>query len=156
MVEIAHSIDLDLPRKLKDREYRRRFFLAEASARIASQLVALRKRRGLNQTQLAELADTQQPAISRAERADYHNWSFNTLRSIADALDARIRVTIEAAEDVMAEYEPAKERGESENALRAFNEKAGQDHQALDTNISARSEFTKDRDTPIPFEWRPT
>jgi transcriptional regulator with XRE-family HTH domain len=99
------SIDLELPRKLRDREYRRRFFLSESSARIAKQLIELRKRRGLNQTDLAKLADTGQPAISRAERADYCNWSFNTLRKLAEAMDARIRVLIEAAEDVLPEYE---------------------------------------------------
>jgi hypothetical protein len=38
-------------------------------------------------------------------RADYCNWSFNTLRKLAEAMDARIRVLIEAAEDVLPEYE---------------------------------------------------
>jgi transcriptional regulator with XRE-family HTH domain len=103
--ESAPSIDVNLPQKLKDREYRKRYFLAEASARIAEQLIALRKRRQLNQKQVAELAGTHQPAISRAEKADYHSWSFNTLRGIADALDARIRVLIEPSEDVLPEYE---------------------------------------------------
>lgn len=61
--------------------------------------------RGLTQADLAKEAGTKQPAISRCERADYQNWSFNTLRSIADALDARIRVIIEPAEVVLREYE---------------------------------------------------
>jgi transcriptional regulator with XRE-family HTH domain len=103
--QIAYPINLDLVQKLKDRVYRRKFFLAEASAKIAGQIIKLRKKRGFTQAQLAEEADTQQPAISRAERADYQNWSFNALRSIADALDARIRVLIEPAEDVLKEYE---------------------------------------------------
>jgi transcriptional regulator with XRE-family HTH domain len=98
-------IDLGVPRKLRDRDYRRKFFLAETSARIAAQLISLRKRRQLNQSQVANLAGTAQPAISRAERADYQSWSFKTLRSIADALDARIRVIIEPAEDVLHEYD---------------------------------------------------
>jgi transcriptional regulator with XRE-family HTH domain len=100
------SIEIDLPKKLQDREYRKRYFLAEASVRIAKQLIALRKKRHLNQKQVAELVGTHQPAISRAERADYHNWSFNTLRGIADALDARIRVVIEPSEEILREYEP--------------------------------------------------
>jgi transcriptional regulator with XRE-family HTH domain len=100
------SIEIELPKKLQNREYRRRYFLAEASARIAEQLIALRKKRHLNQKQVAELVGTHQPAISRAERADYHSWSFKTLRGIADALDARIRVVIEPAEETLREYEP--------------------------------------------------
>jgi len=109
MVEVAQSIDLKLSEKLKDRGYRAKFFLAEASALIAKQLIALRKKRALNQTDLAKEIGTKQPAISRVESADYQNWSFSTLRSIADVLDARIRVTIEPAEDILREYEESKE-----------------------------------------------
>jgi transcriptional regulator with XRE-family HTH domain len=105
MTEIAHPIDLNLPVKLQDRHYREQFFLAEASAHLAEQIITLRKRRNLNQKRLAELTDTKQPAISRVEQADYQNWSFSTLRKIVAALDARIRVTIEASEDVLVEYE---------------------------------------------------
>src|SRR5215213_7684734 len=108
MSDVAHSIDLDLAAKLRDPKYRQKFFLAEASAHIAAQLIALRKRRDLSQKEVAQLTDTRQPAISRAEQADYQNWSFNTLRSIADALDARIRVFIQPSEDVIAEYEEPK------------------------------------------------
>ena len=105
MASRAYPIDLELTKKLKDRSYRQEFFLAEASMNIARQLVALRKRRGLDQWQLAKMVGTQQPAISRIEKADYQNWSFNTLRKVASALDARIRISIEAAEDVLHEYE---------------------------------------------------
>src|SRR5258706_1231544 len=109
MVEIAHSIERELSKKLLDPGYRKRFFLAEASARIAAQLIALRKKRGLNQGDVAKLIGTKQPAISRVERADYNNWSFNTLRAIADVLDARVRVSIEPAEDILHEYETGPE-----------------------------------------------
>jgi transcriptional regulator with XRE-family HTH domain len=104
MTDLAKSIDLKLSEKLEDPDYREQFFLAESSAAIASQLIALRKRRGLSQKQVAELTNTQQPAISRTERADYQNWSFNILRRIANALGARIRVRIEPYEDVLGEY----------------------------------------------------
>jgi transcriptional regulator with XRE-family HTH domain len=103
------SIKLDVSQRLKDREFRRNFFLAESSAKIAEQIIRLRKRRGLTQAQVAETAGTKQPAVSRAERADYQNWSFSTLRALANALDARLRVTIEAAEDVLWEYRAEEE-----------------------------------------------
>ena len=111
------SIDLDLPKKLRtDRLYRQAFFLAESSALIAKQLIELRKRRGLHQSQVAETLETGQPAISRVERADYRNWSFNTLRRLADAMDARLRVIIEPAEDILGEYEQQKEKEEAKPA----------------------------------------
>jgi transcriptional regulator with XRE-family HTH domain len=109
MVTVAHPVELNIPDQLKDRTFRQKFFLAESSARIAQQLIALRKKRGLNQQQVAEMIGTHQPAISRVEKADYQNWSFNTLRNIADALDARIRVYIEPSEDILREYENAEQ-----------------------------------------------
>ncbi len=103
-MEPAQSIDLNLGEKLKDKGYRQRFFRAQDSAKIAEQLIALRKRRGLNQTQTADLSGTKQPAISRAEQADYQNRKLETLRAIVEALDGRLRVIIEPAEDVLKEY----------------------------------------------------
>lgn len=118
MSEIAPSIKIDLAEKLKDRGYRRLFFLAEASAKIAEQIIKLRKKRGLTQGQVAKMVGTGQPAISRAERADYQNWSFRTLRDIADALDGRIRVTIEASEDVLGEYGAAGKVGAADKSIK--------------------------------------
>jgi transcriptional regulator with XRE-family HTH domain len=100
----AHEIDLNLFQELRNVDFRQQYFLAESSAQIAEQLIALRKRRGLSQKEVAEATGTQQPAISRTEQADYQNWSFNTLRKIAGALDARIRVSIEPSEDILGEY----------------------------------------------------
>jgi transcriptional regulator with XRE-family HTH domain len=117
MAEIAHSIDLNLEEKLRDRSYRQKFFLAESSARIAAQLIALRKLRGLSQKEVADIIGTQQPAISRAEQADYQNWSFATLRGIADALDARLRVLIEPSEDVTKEYSQSPEDAAEQNPV---------------------------------------
>jgi transcriptional regulator with XRE-family HTH domain len=102
---VAHPIDFRLPEKLRDREYRQRFFLAECSAEIAAQLIALRRRRDLKQGEVANLIGTQQPAISRYEQADYQSRSFSVLQKIAGALDARIRVLIEPSEDVLGEYD---------------------------------------------------
>ena len=96
------SIDLDIPNKIKSRAYRSLFFRAEASARIAEQLISCRKRRGLTQCQLAELIGTKQPVISRIERADYRHWNLNTIFDIADALDARVSVVIEPWDDIRA------------------------------------------------------
>jgi transcriptional regulator with XRE-family HTH domain len=104
MSDSLPSIDLDLVTKLQDPNYRQAFFIAESSALIAKQLIELRKRRGLNQTQVAAALATGQPVISRVERSDYRNWSFNTLRRLAEAMDARLRVYIEPSEDVLNEY----------------------------------------------------
>lgn len=98
------SIDLGVYEQLADPEFRKAYFEAETSELIARQLLNCRKHRSLNQSQLAEKAGTHQPLISRVEDADYRSWSFKTLRKLADALDARLRVLIEPWEDVREEY----------------------------------------------------
>ncbi|MCR6646485.1 MAG: helix-turn-helix domain-containing protein [Terricaulis sp.] len=98
------SIDLDLFEELKDDAFRNAFFEAEASAAIARAIIELRQRRGLNQSELADLLDTKQPAISRIEKANYRSWSYSTLKKIAHVLRARLRVIIEPFEDVHDEY----------------------------------------------------
>jgi transcriptional regulator with XRE-family HTH domain len=131
--DIAPSIDLNLREKLRDRDYRRKFFWAETSAQIAAYLIKLRKRRALSQKELAELVGTKQPAISRIEQSDYENWNLGTLRCIAEAEDARVRVIIEPAEDVLGEYdeEPVCTKPDDENlvgegALNDFNRRIDQ------------------------------
>jgi transcriptional regulator with XRE-family HTH domain len=132
------SIDLDLVHKLEsDPEYREHFFLAEASAEIARQLIKLRKRRGYSQTELAERAGTQQPAVSRAEQADYHNWSFNNLRKLTNAMRGRLRVVIDAWEDVLPEYYPDEHkpivlapRGSETEGASPKTERRGAPHRA--------------------------
>ncbi len=123
MVEVAHSIDLNLSENLREREYRQKFFLAESSAEIATQLIALRKRRDVNQQELAQLIDTKQPAISRIEKAEYQSWSLSVLRKIADVLDARIRVLIQPSEDILGEYKDGYEvASETSSEIAALKE----------------------------------
>jgi len=96
--------DLRLIEDLKDKGFRSQFFRAELELSIPSQLKTLRKKRQLNQTQLAQLLGTQQSAISRIERSDEMNLELETLLRLADALDARLSVKMEPAEDVIYEY----------------------------------------------------
>lgn len=126
-MDFVQSIDLKIPEKLRDEDYRRQFFLAEASAHIARQLVELRKLRGLSQTALAQKIGTKQSGISRVESADYSNWSFNTLRKIAEELDARLRVVIEPAERVLHEYvETGENVRQASSVLDHASQAAGQ------------------------------
>jgi transcriptional regulator with XRE-family HTH domain len=104
-------IKTNLSQKLKDRAYRQRFFRGRAQDEIAYQLRALRKERKLAQKELEKLSGMKQSAISRIEQASYCSWNFQTLLKIADALDLRVRVIFERAEDVIREYETKYEGG---------------------------------------------
>lgn len=102
---LLKSIKLDLTRKLRNKSYRDEFFYEFTNDQVAQQIRELRKKRGLNQAELAEITGTTQSAISRLEQADYSSWGFQTLVSIARGLDARLNFVLEPAEVVMEHYE---------------------------------------------------
>jgi len=98
------SIKTNLAEKLKDKAYRVKFFRGQAQDEIAFQLRAARKKRKLTQPRLEKLSGMKQSAISRLEQASYPHWNFQSLLCLADALDLRVRVILEYAEDVIAEH----------------------------------------------------
>jgi transcriptional regulator with XRE-family HTH domain len=60
------------------------------------QLAALHERAGLSQKELARKLKTSQQQISRLESPGYEGHSLSTLRRIAKALHARVRVVLES------------------------------------------------------------
>ena len=59
--------------------------------RIGTDLAELRKQRGMTQQQVADIAQMQRNHISRIEQGRY-SVGFDTLQTIAEALDADIRI----------------------------------------------------------------
>ena len=98
-------IKIEISQKLRDAGYRHRFFRGRAEDEIAYRLRRFRKERGLTQGELAALCGMKQSAISRIEQASYSRWNFTTLWRIAEALDVRVRVTIDDIADAIREYE---------------------------------------------------
>lgn len=99
------SIDRELAERIeKDDEFRREYTRFWAANEAASELRALRKKRKMTQTEVAIKAETGQSAISRIEKADYDGWTFKTLVTLAEVLRARLRITLEPLEDVLAGY----------------------------------------------------
>lgn len=99
------DINLGIAKKLRDKGYFQRFFRRRAQGEIASQIRELRDRRGFTQSRLANKMKTGQSAIARIENAKYSGWSFLTLLSVADILEARLRIVFEPMEDVIQNYE---------------------------------------------------
>ena len=99
------TINLDIASKLQDLDYRRAFFHSFSRDEVACAIRDLRELRGLNQAELAKRSEMKQSAISRLEDAEYSSWTYKTLLRIADALDARLRILLEPAEQVISEYE---------------------------------------------------
>lgn len=102
-------IDLSLTDRLQSQEFRREWFRAELEEDVPASFRALRERRGKTQSDLAADIGTKQPAISRFEKSTEAVWEFEFILRMAEALDARLRLVVEAAEDIIEEYDDRPE-----------------------------------------------
>ena len=98
-------INLKLSEKFADPEYFHEYFAGRAQDEVASGIRDLREVRGMKQGDLAVAAEMKQSAVSRIEGAEYSGWTFNSLRRIARALDARLSIFFEPREAVIARYQ---------------------------------------------------
>ncbi len=85
-----------LEEQLKDPEFTARFEQAGEAWDVALQIATLRQKAGLSQKELAIRLKTSQQHISRLESPNYEGHSLANLRRVAAALNARVRVSIEA------------------------------------------------------------
>lgn len=89
------NFDRYLEEQLQDPAFAARFEQAGEAWDVALQIVALRQQAGLSQKELAALLSTSQQQISRLESPGYEGHSLSTLRRVADALHARVRIVFE-------------------------------------------------------------
>ena len=80
-------------RRLRDPEVRKEYEALEPQFRLIRDILLRRSRLNISQMQLAKLAGTKQPAISRLERGN-GNITINTLRRVADALNADLDISL--------------------------------------------------------------
>ena len=71
--------------------------------RIGTDLAGLRKQRGMTQQQVSDITQIQRNHISRIEAGCY-SVGFDTLQTIADALDADIRVVPRGTQTLTIEH----------------------------------------------------
>lgn len=105
MSDLTSSIDFQLSKRLRDEEFRREWFRAQLEYGVPEQFRALREEREYTQTKLAEITGMKQSAISRFEKSTDANWKFETLLTLADALDAQLQIRVVRYEDVIREFE---------------------------------------------------
>jgi len=110
------NFDRYLDQHLQDPSFARRFKTAGEAWDVALQITRLREKAGLSQKDLAVRLETSQQQISRLESPAYEGHSLSTLRRVAAALNARVRVIIEP--------EPAKTARVAETPARYRARKA--------------------------------
>lgn len=91
---------------LSDAETRRRVDALVANMTIRQDLIALRKKRGLTQKQLADRMGVTQPTVAVLESAAPRNIELQTLLRAAVALGAQVRVTLEEPPVTVARVPP--------------------------------------------------
>ena len=89
------NFDRYLEEQLQDPAFAARFEQSGEAWDVAMQIVALRQQAGLSQKELAALLRTSQQQISRLESPGYEGHSLSTLRRVATALHARVRIVFE-------------------------------------------------------------
>lgn len=89
------NFDRYLDEQLQDPAFAARFERAGEAWDVALQIAALREQAGVSQKALARTLQTSQQQISRLESPSYEGHSLTTLRRIAEALHARVRVVFE-------------------------------------------------------------
>ena len=90
------NFDSYLVQQMQDPAFAARFESAGEAWDVSLQLAALREQAGLTQKELARKLKTSQQQVSRLESPGYEGHSLGMLRRVAKALNARVRVTIEA------------------------------------------------------------
>lgn len=88
-----------LNKSLKDPELRKAFLRVHFLDDLADQFILLRNKRGVSQSLLAEKANTTQAVVSRVENGSV-NSSLLTIRKLAEALDAYVKVDIVPDEEM--------------------------------------------------------
>jgi transcriptional regulator with XRE-family HTH domain len=89
------NFDIYLEEQLRDPAFADRFKRAGEAWDVALQIAQLREKAGLSQKELAKILKTSQQQISRLESPGYEGHTLNTLRRVASALSANVRVVFE-------------------------------------------------------------
>ncbi len=87
------TVDDWLKEELRDDGFRLRWHEREAAYKIARELIRLRKRQGLSQTEVARRAGLKQPAIARLESGAVRP-TLDTIRRVAQALGRQLEVSL--------------------------------------------------------------
>jgi ribosome-binding protein aMBF1 (putative translation factor) len=90
----AHAdLDDSLKRKLQNPEFRAAYDAEDKRIELVLQIIKLRQRRGMTQSDLAKAIGTRQANVSRLERFDA-NLTLGTLEKVAQALGANLEIDL--------------------------------------------------------------
>jgi transcriptional regulator with XRE-family HTH domain len=89
------NFDQYLEQQLRDPEIASLLERSGEAWDVALQIAELRRQAGMSQKELALLLNTSQQQVSRLESTGYEGHSLSSLRRVAEALHARMRIVFE-------------------------------------------------------------
>lgn len=82
--------------QMRDPEFKKAWDDLDPEFELLESLIKAREKAGITQEELAQRIGTKQTAISRWEQGGFNNATLSTLKKIAEALDTRLVIRLEA------------------------------------------------------------
>lgn len=90
------TLDEYIAGQMKDPEFKKAWDDLDPEFELLGSMIKARERKKITQAELAERLGTKQAAISRLERGGFNKATVETLKKIADALDSRLIIKLQA------------------------------------------------------------
>lgn len=94
--ERGRTLEEHIEESMKDPEFKKAWDDLEPEFELLGSMIKARERKKISQAELAKRLGTKQSAISRLERGAFSKATVETLRKIADALDSRLIIKLQA------------------------------------------------------------
>lgn len=91
----GRTIEEHIKEQMKDPEFKKAWHDLDPEFGLLESMIKARERAGITQAELAERIGTKQPALSRLERGGFKKATIETLKKIADALDAQLVIKLQ-------------------------------------------------------------
>lgn len=91
----GRTIEKHAAEYMKDPGFKEAWHNLDAEFGLLESMIKAREQAGITQAELAERIGTKQPALSRLERGGFKKATVETLKKIADALDARLVIKLQ-------------------------------------------------------------
>ncbi|HBR18476.1 MAG TPA: XRE family transcriptional regulator [Deltaproteobacteria bacterium] len=91
----GRTLEEHIKEQMKDPAFKKAWHGLDPEFELLESMLKIRGKAGISQTELARRMGVKQPALSRLERGGIGKASVETLKKIADALNARLIVKLE-------------------------------------------------------------
>ncbi|MEW6215603.1 MAG: helix-turn-helix transcriptional regulator [Nitrospirota bacterium] len=91
----GRTLEEHIAEHMKNPAFKKAWHDLDPEFELLESMIKVREKRGLTQSELAKRIGTKQPALSRLERGGFSKATVETLRKIADALDARLVIKLQ-------------------------------------------------------------